>query len=360
MATPDLPAPLDEPATEAFAGRVVDIVTDGLLSFLLDIGRRVGLFEAAALGPATSTELAARAQLTERYVREWLAAMTTARILEYDPATGRYRLPPEHAASLTGPGPENLTPLAYLATVLGRHVPAVASAFRSGGGVPYEAYLPELHDVMDALWRPLYTSVLVDDIVPLAPGLPAALARGARGADVACGSGIALLELATAYPASQFHGFDTDPGGIERARAQTAERELRNVAFDIADAATLRVPEPFDAVFVFNALHDMAAPEQVLRRLHDALRPGGLLVLDEPRMSDRLEDNLGHPMAPFTYAVSTLHCLTVSLAVGGAGLGAAWGEQTALRLLGDAGFGPVSVYDAPGDPGNAVFVTARG
>jgi SAM-dependent methyltransferase len=119
------------------------------------------------------------------------------------------------------------------------------------------------------------------------------------------------------------------------------------------------VGEPFDVVFVFNAIHDQARPDAALRSIHDALVPGGIFVMDEPRVSTRLEDNLDNPMAPFTYAVSTLHCLTVSLAVGGAGLGTAWGEQLAIEMLQDAGFGRVDVHDAPGDPGNAVFVTTR-
>ena len=119
----------------------------------------------------------------------------------------------------------------------------------------------------------------------------------------------------------------------------------------------MTVDEPFDAVFVFNAIHDQAAPDRVLERIRDALVPGGVLLMDEPRVSSNLEDNVGNPLAPFTYAVSTLHCLTVSLAVGGAGLGTAWGEQVACRMLADAGFDDVVVHDAPGDPGNAVFVT---
>lgn len=110
---------------------------------------------------------------------------------------------------------------------------------------------------------------------------------------------------------------------------------------------------------MFNALHDQAAPATVLQRIHDVLTPGGTFLMNEPRMSSNLEDNLGNPLAPFTYAVSTLHCLTVSLADGGAGLGTAWGEQVALRMLADAGFGEVAVHDAPADPGNAVFVTAK-
>jgi SAM-dependent methyltransferase len=350
---------VDEQAAEEFAGRLLQLYTGATLTYVIEIGRRTGLLDAAAAGPATSHELAARAGLAERYVREWLGAMATGGIVEYETATGRYWLPREHAACLTGGGVDDLAPLAYFTVVLAKHVPAVSEAFRSGGGVAYSAYLPELHDVMEALWGPIYDALLVDQIVPLAPGLAQKLAAGARAADVACGTGRALIALATAYPASTFIGFDLDSTAIERARTHAAELNLTNLSFQSRDAATLTVTEPFDAVFVFNAIHDQAAPAAVLQRIHDALTPGGTFLMDEPRLSSDLGDNLADPMAPFIYAVSTLHCLTVSLAVDGAGLGTAFGERTARQLLADAGFGEIAVHDAPGDPGNAVFVTHK-
>ena len=351
---------VDEQATEAFAGRLVELFTGGALTYLVDIGRRCRLFEVAATtGPVTSGELAARAGLQERYVREWLGAMVTGGIFEFEPADGRYWLPGEHAVCLTGDGVENLAPLAFVTTVLGEHVPAVARAFRDGGGVPFEAYLPDLHDAMDALFGPVYDHLLVDAIVPLVPGLHDRLTAGGRCADVACGTGRAVTNLAAAYPASTFAGYDLDPTGLERGRARAEQLGLGNVSFHECDAATLRVDEPFDAIFIFNAIHDQVAPAAVLERVHDALVPGGVLVLDEPGLSNRLEDNVDHPLAPFTYAVSTLHCLTVSLAGDGAGLGTVWGHQTAVDMLTAAGFVDVAVHDAPGDPGNAVFVATR-
>ncbi len=129
------------------------------------------------------------------------------------------------------------------------------------------------------------------------------------------------------------------------------------MTFEQCDAAELQPEEPFDVVVVFNAVHDQVDPAAMLRRAREALVPGGLFVMNEPRMPDALEDNLDNPMAPFTYSVSTLHCMTVSLAHGGAGLGTGWGEQAALRLLDEAGFGDVTVETVPRDPGNALFAT---
>jgi SAM-dependent methyltransferase len=350
---------VDPARVEAFAGRLFELYTGGLLTFLVDIGHRTGLFAAAAAGPATSAELASRADLQERYVREWLGAMVTGGILEHDPEAGTYRLPAEHAACLTGPGSGNLAPLSRLDTHLAKHVDAVARAFREGGGVPYAEYRPEFTDVMDAMGRGGFDELLVGEYVPLVPGLAERLAAGARVADVGCGTGHAIVLLAAAYPASTFVGYDLADDAIVRARSEAAAAGLANARFEARDAAQLTVAEPFDVVFVFDAIHDQVAPAAVLERIDAALAPGGTFVMVEPRASSDLAGNLDNPVAPLLYSVSTLHCLTVSLAGGGAGLGAAWGEELARSMLADAGFVDVAVHEAPGDPLNAVFVATR-
>jgi 2-polyprenyl-3-methyl-5-hydroxy-6-metoxy-1,4-benzoquinol methylase len=348
---------VDTAATEEFAFKLVETITGSLLTSLIEIGRRTGLFELAAAGPATSAELAERGGLHERYVREWLAAMATAGIFEYDATNGRFWLPIEHAAVLTGDTYDNLGPLAYLVSAITRRSEAVATCFLDGGGVPWEAYLPEMHDVMDVLWQPMYRDILVQQILPLAPGLVDKLDAGTQAADVACGAGNGTLVMARRFPNSTFVGYDQDAAAIAVARSRAGG--LANVSFEVADAATLTSDQPFGVAFVFNAIHDQARPLEVLTSIRSILEPGGTLLMDEPRISSNLEDNIGDPIAAMTYAISLLHCMTVSLAEGGAGLGTGWGEQVALALLSDSGFGPVDVHDAPGDPGNAIFVTHR-
>ncbi|MBX6748225.1 MAG: hypothetical protein IRY85_00920 [Micromonosporaceae bacterium] len=178
---------VDEEAARAFTERLFGIFTDAALAYLIHIGHTTGLFAAAAAGPATSAALADRAGLQERYVREWLAALAYAQIVEYDAASETFWLPREHAASLTGDGVTNLAPIALLTTLLGRNVDGVATAFRTGGGVPWEAFLPDIHPVMDALWQPMYRDLLVPEILPLAPGLVDRLRDGARAADLPAG-----------------------------------------------------------------------------------------------------------------------------------------------------------------------------
>ena len=146
-------APLDEARIEAFAGRMFGTYTAAMLTYMVDLGHRTGLFETLAAGPGTSEQVANRAGLTERYVREWLGAVTTGGIVEYDQVTRMFTLPPEHAVCLTGSGSLNVAPISQMPTLLAQYVGHVANAFRDGGGVPYEMYRPAFTDVMDAANR---------------------------------------------------------------------------------------------------------------------------------------------------------------------------------------------------------------
>ncbi|PXY32488.1 class I SAM-dependent methyltransferase [Prauserella muralis] len=334
-------------------------VTGGLLSHLVAVGHHTGLFEAASRGPATSAELAARAGLQERYVREWLGAMATGGVFTYDPATATFTLPPEHAVSLTGTGAANLAPVALIASLLGEHVDGVTRAFREGGGVPYEEFRPRFTGVMDALSRGLFDEHLLTGILPAAGRLAGRLADGIRVADVGCGTGHALHVLAGAYPASTFTGYDLGADAIASARTEAGELGLDNVTFEVCDVELLPTEPPFDAVFAFDAIHDQAAPAAVLRRIHDALVPGGWFVMMDIKASSDLAANLDNPLAPLLYAVSTLHCMTVSLARGGAGLGTVWGEELARTMLAEAGFTGIEVHDVPDDPMDSVYVCRR-
>jgi SAM-dependent methyltransferase len=286
--------------------------------------------------------------------------MVTGGIVDYDAAVATYTLPEAHAVCLTGRGAMNMAPFAQFTTHLAKFVGPVAQAFREGGGVPYAAYRPELTDVMDALGRGAFDELLIDGLLPLAPGLAERLHAGARAADVACGTGHALVLLAEAFPASTFVGYDLNPEAIAQARDEASAHGLTNVTFEVCDAARLTAELPFDAVFVFDAIHDQADPAGVLASIRAVLAPDGIFFMKEPRVSSNLEDNVGNPFAPLLYSVSTLHCLTVSLAEGGAGLGTAFGEQLARRLLSEAGFVDVVVNEAPGDPFDAVFVARPG
>lgn len=352
-------AELDKVRVGAFAERLFSTYIDALTTLMIDLASRTGLLETLTAGDGTGTELAERAGLTERYVRECLGALVTAGVVDYSPADRRYVLPAEHAVCLTGSGSLNLAPLSRLNALLAVHVPAVARAFRHGGGVPYDAFRPEFTDVMDAASRGFLDGQLLDGVLPLTGDLPDRLRRGIRVADIGCGTGHAVNLLARAFPASQFTGYDLATDAIDRAREEAARWGLTNAAFVVLDVAALPAHPPFGAVLAFDAIHDQADPAGVLRRVHDALEPGGCFVVFDTKAASALEDNVGNPFAPFLYAVSTLHCMTVSLAAGGAGLGTAWGRELALQMLADAGFPSVTVSDVPDDPMDLLYVTHR-
>jgi SAM-dependent methyltransferase len=329
-----------------------------MLTLMVDIGHKTGLFDAAAQGPGTSREIAERAGLDERYIREWLGAMATGGIVEYDPGSGAFTLPPEHAACLTGTSSRNLAANSQVIAMLSKRLPRVVESFRHGGGVPYSEFRPDFTEYQDASWRLLYDGLLVKGFLPLAKGLPERLAAGIRVADLGCGTGHAANVMAREYPRSSFVGYDIGADAIERARAEARAMGLANARFEVADVTRLPAEPTFDLITSFDAIHDQRDPAAVLRSAAAALAPGGIYFAVEPRASSRLEDNIGNPFAPWMYGMSVLHCMTVSLAEGGAGLGTAWGEQTARRYLAEAGFTSVEVVDAPG-PQNSVYMCRR-
>jgi SAM-dependent methyltransferase len=343
----------------AFAQRVVGILNQGALALMLSIGHRAGLFDALhRLGAATSPELADEAGLVERYVREWLGAMTTGGILEYEPATGAFRLPPEHAASLTREAPRNLAATAQWIPLLAGVEDQVLACFERGGGVPVAAY-ERFHQVMAEDGDRTTVEALAERILPLVPGLHEGLQRGLDVLDVGCGSGGVIHALARRFPRSRFTGFELAAGAIGSARVAAEALGLRNVHFEVRDVADLELRGAFDLVTAFDAIHDQARPLHVLHAIARALRPAGVFLMQEIRGSSRLEEDAKLPLAPFFYTVSCLHCLPVALAEDGAGLGAMWGEQAATRVLAEAGFGPVEVRTLPQDPVYQYYLARR-
>jgi ubiquinone/menaquinone biosynthesis C-methylase UbiE len=336
--------------------RLTDMYRGGALTLMIDVGHKTGLFEAAAQGPATSAELAERAGLQERYVREWLGSVTTGGIMQYEPATQTYTLPAEHAFFLTGNSSMNMAVLASMLSHLGKHVNSVVEAFSTGGGVPYSEFRPEFTSVMDEMGRRRYDELLVGGYLPVAEGLVERLESGARVADVGCGTGHCLNLMAAAFPQSTFVGFDIAEDAIELARKEAESLGLDNVTFEVADAAALQLEAPFDVLFAFDAIHDQVDPAAVLANIRRGLADDGLFFMVDIKASSNLEENLDHPFAPVMYATSTLHCMTVSLAHHGAGLGNMWGRQVAERMLHDAGFENVEVHDLELDPVNYVYV----
>lgn len=353
------PAAFDALRAEDFGDRLLDAINGGALAMMLSIGHRTGLFDVMAkLAPSSSSTIAEEAGLSERYVREWLGAMVTGRVVDFDRSSETYHLPAEHAASLTRESrPGNMAVTCQWIPLLGSVEDEIVESFQRGGGVPYSSY-DRFHAVMAEESDQTVVAALVDQILPTVPGLTDALNRGIEVLDVGCGSGRALNFLAATYPKSTFLGLDASKEGIGAANQEARDRGLRNIDFAQWDVATLDFIERFDLITAFDAIHDQARPDTVLSGIAQALRPDGVFLMQEIAGSSHVDEDVEHPIGTFLYTVSCMHCMTVSLSDGGAGLGAMWGSETASRMLKEAGFSEVQIESLPHDVINHYY-TAR-
>jgi 2-polyprenyl-3-methyl-5-hydroxy-6-metoxy-1,4-benzoquinol methylase len=351
---------LDQTKAESFAQRMVDILNGGAIALMTSIGHRTGLFDTLAkLPPSTSQQIADAAGLNERYVREWLGAMVTGRFVEYEPIAGVYSLPPEHAAFLTrAASPNNIAVSAQFLPLLGTVEDQVIECFYQGGGVPYSAY-KRFHQVMAEDSGQTVVAALEEHILPLIPDVTQALEKGIDVLDVGCGSGRALNQMAKLFPNSRFKGYDFSQEVVATAQTEANNQGLTNIQFQVKDAAKLDEVEQYDLICTFDSIHDQAKPDVVLRGIHQALRPDGTYLMQDIRASSNVHGNLEHPIAPFLYTISCLHCMTVSLAADGMGLGAVWGEEKALEMLKDAGFSSVTIQQLDHDFLNNFYIVKK-
>jgi SAM-dependent methyltransferase len=347
-------APEMTPEEAAFAEELLKTINHAGAALMLSVGHRTGLFEAMkAAGPATSAGLAKKAGLNERYVREWLGAMATAGIVALDKDSGRYSLPQAHAALLGRDAEKgNMATMFQFVAVLGGVESRIVDCFRTGGGVPYEAF-DRFHETMAEESAQTVVAALESGIIPLVPGLAERLEAGIDVADIGCGSGRAMIHLARLFPASRFTGYDLCADAITAAKREAGG--LPNLRFEVKDVAALEAGG-FDLIFTFDAVHDQAHPARVLQNIHRLLRPGGIYLMQDIDAASEVADNIGGPLAPFIYTISCMHCMSVSLSQGGDGLGAAWGEQLALAMLKDAGFRNVETHRLPHDIMNIYYV----
>ncbi len=344
---------------ELFSEGLVDILNKSAIALALSIGDRCGLFKVLANLPAsTSEQIAAAAKLNERYVREWLGTMVTGRVVNYFPETQTYQLPDEHAAFLTDDGEYNFAGSMQFIPVMAGVEDQLVECFEKGGGVPYSAY-PRFHEVMAAESAQTVVAALDPYILPLVPGLKEKLEAGIDVLDVGCGSGRAILKLAADYPDSNFSGYDFSDEGIARANDEAKRLGLKNVRFEVRDAANIGETEAYDLITSFDAIHDQAKPAAMLAGISQALRPDGTYLIQDIAGSSHLEKNLDHPVGAYIYAISLTHCMTVSLANDGEGLGAMWGEEKAVEMLTDAGFKNVVLHHLDHDFINTYYVATK-
>jgi 2-polyprenyl-3-methyl-5-hydroxy-6-metoxy-1,4-benzoquinol methylase len=338
-----------------FEKRLLAAYNGAAATLMIGIGHQTGLFRAmAGLAPSTSEEVAAASGLNERYVREWLGAMVTSRVVECD--ANRYWLPEEHAALLTGPQ-SMAGPSQYIAE-LGRVETKIIDCFRNGGGIGYE-HFPRFHEIMAESSAQFVAGALEAHVLPLVPGLVERLRAGIRVIDVGCGRGMTLHRLAELFPQSRFEGVDFSADVVAWAEQVASHKGLRNVTFRSVDAASPLYPESYDVALTFDAVHDQAHPLDVLRNIANALKRDGFYLMQEIKGTSHHHSDVGHPLGTLLYTISCMHCMTVSLAQGGAGLGAMWGEEKTRDYLTRAGFAHIDRHELPHDIQNYWYVARK-
>jgi SAM-dependent methyltransferase len=362
----------DQSKTEAFAGRMLDVLNSSLLGLMISIGYQTHLFDVMSRlsSPSTSTEIANATNLNERYVREWLGAMVTGKIVDYNPDTSRYRLPPEHAAFLArDSGIDNMAVFMQYISLLGDVEQKIIECFRKGGGVPYSAF-PRFQQLQAEDTARVFDARLIDQIVPLVGGLGKRLRAGIDVLDVGCGQGHAINLMTRNFPNSRFTGYDISKEGIQAAREEAKQIGLTNVKFEVNDIASIDEHEKYDLITAFDVIHDQAQPAKVLKGVYNALRykqegeeeerGGGIFLMQDMAASSKLEENMESPLGPTLYSISTMHCMTVSLAYNGEGLGTVWGRQKAEEMLKEAGFyEKIEVSEVPGDIFNYYYIVHK-
>jgi 2-polyprenyl-3-methyl-5-hydroxy-6-metoxy-1,4-benzoquinol methylase len=339
------------------ADKAIGYLSGAGVSALVYLGDRLGLYRALSEArPCTSTELAAKTGLHERWVREWLHGQASAGLVCHV-GEGRFELTNEQAAVLADEeSPAFVAGGFALMFPLLQRWEQLFESFRTGRGVPYND-LGADHAVGESRFSsPWMRANLVPVILPGLDGVVPKLSAGARVADVGCGSGNALLEIAKNYPQSDFHGYDSAPLAIGLAEANLARSGLGNVTFHRLAAERLPRDAAFDFILTWDCLHDLTHPAEAMRAIRAAIKPDGTWLIVDINGAPTPEENYSHALGGLLYSFSVLDCLACSTSVkGGAGLGTlGLPEPVARRMTTEAGFTRFTVRDF-GNPLNSFY-----
>ena len=350
----------DNSKAEEFASKMFQFLNSGMLSLMISIGYKTGLFDIIAqLKPSTSQEISQATKLNERYIREWLGAMVTGNIIEYDSLTEKYFLPKEHSAFLTRKsGIDNLAVLAQYVSLMGNVEDKIVECFRNGGGLPYSEY-PKFQELQAEETARIFDSKLTNQILPLIPEIDNRLNDGIKVLDIGCGRGRAINLMGKAFSRSEFTGCDISHEGISSAKEEAKNMGLTNVQFEIKDALLVEELGKFDLITAFDTIHDQVQPTKVLKAINASLNNDGFFLMQDIAASSKVEKNIDSLLAPTLYTISTMHCMSVSLAFDGEGLGTMWGKELAVNKLTEAGFKDIKVKNVDGDIMNYYYVSRK-
>ncbi|REJ74768.1 MAG: class I SAM-dependent methyltransferase [Acidobacteria bacterium] len=373
------PIPHDDEALRKFAFTVWSYKQGELVSLMVHLGDRLGIYKAMrGAGPVTAAELAEKTGLQERWLLEWLKGQAAARLIEYrgnplekegeppfehddEAAAARFELTALQAAVLA----DERDSVMFAAGAFGGPLPpdvveGIAEAFRTGIGLSYDQLGRSAAHRTERMLGPWSRLALVPRIIPALEGVQQRLEAGADVADVGCGGGVALLTMAQAFPNSRFTGYDPSANAIALAEERLAERGLDNVRFVQARGEELPAEPTYDFLITFDCLHDMTRPDRVMRAIHDALRPDGVWLIKDIRSKGSFEADLKNPMLPLLYGFSVSSCMSSALSEpGGMGLGTlGLPPQRAEEMAREVGFGSFRVHDFD-DPSNLYYEVRR-
>lgn len=340
---------INEEKLDETVKHVFGFLGGAVISGMIYLGDHLGLYQAMdGAGPVTSEELAEKTGLHERWIREWLRGQAAARLIDY-PAEGKFELSPEGAAVLANENhpafaaggfcglPSNFAVLEKL-----------PESFKTGMGLPYDAFGKGGNQGVERMFAPWFRTMLVPLALPTLDGVTDKLTDGAKAADVGCGAGVALIEMAKAFPKTAFHGYDISEHALELAEANKAKAGLGNVTFHNAKDDPLPADASFDFITSFDCIHDMAHPGSVIRAIRGAIKEDGSWLLADIKSKPTFEENLEkNPMAGMMYGFSVMSCMSSALSEpGGAGLGTlGFHEGVAREMTGEAGFTRFRVLD---------------
>ena len=358
---------MSENKKEEFAQKMTNILNYGALNLAMGIGYKAGLFDTMAemAHPGTIKEISNKANLNERYVAEWLGIMATGEIVDIVPEESdedKYFLPLEHSVYLTTKsGDLNLGVYTQEIPLLTHcALKEIEKNFSSGNGVPFSIY-PEFQSFMAELSNAKHEKILLQKFLPSVDNgkLLPLLSQGIKVCDLGCGEGVALNLMAAHFPESNFVGIDNHDKAIETARAAAEEKQLGNVKYLLQDSAEIfENPEfenQFEYIMAFDSIHDQTRPLKALQGIWHMLSRDGIFSMVDIDSESNVKQNLNHPMGPFLYTVSLMHCMPVGLVDNGAGLGMMWGRKKAVYFLEKAGFETIDVCEMEYDPFNVHY-----
>ena len=335
--------PFNREKTEQFVRRTGQQIAAAMNCYLSYVGDQMGLYkQLQETGPTTSEEFAAYTGLHERWIREWLRHQACNEQLEYDISSGRFSISPEAYTVLC----DEESPFYFASgfqafSSMRTAVDRLPEAFRTGLGMSYDEHGPGCACGVEKMNNYIPRFELVSTILPQLDGMTERLTEGIKVADLGCGSAIALLNMAKAYPNSEFIGFDISSHALERARANCEQWDLPNV--QICDAKDHPMPSDhsFGFVTTFDVVHDVPFPQKMIEDVFAALEQNGTWLCSDIRSFPNFEENLReNPSASLLYGFSVLVCMSSAMSEpGGAGLGTlGFNEQVAQSMTSKAGF----------------------